>query len=123
MAPDDLSWASDEELYALEQQRSIEPARLAEIDDELRRRRRSRREALADVTRPAPAMPTLGDIERIAGSLEATMAARVARLERRVQRLRWWVLAAPLLWGAAGVAAWMALQQWAPSVLRGLAVP
>lgn len=53
MALDDLSWMPDDELYALEQRRTLAPEDLGRIDAELRRRRQGRRAALADVTTPA----------------------------------------------------------------------
>lgn len=124
MALDDLSRFSDEELYALEQQRALDHASWSQIDDELRRRRASRGASLADMGPAAgasPSQPTLGDLERVAASLEATFQTRLADLESRVRRLRGWVIAAPLIWFVVfGAAAWVALRQWVPGATLGL---
>ena len=120
MTPEDLSRASDDELYALEQQRTLEPRSWAQIAEELQRRRRSRRAALADVAAPGADAPTLGDLERIAGSLEATLEARFAAVDTRLRRLRWWVFAVPLVWALVGTATWLLLREYAPDVLRGV---
>ncbi|HEU4566139.1 MAG TPA: hypothetical protein VFS05_15870 [Gemmatimonadaceae bacterium] len=117
MALEDLSWMPDEDLYALEQRRTLAPDDWGRIDAELRRRRTGRRAALADVTTPAAEPPTLGDLERVAAALER----RLADVDAGMRRLRWWVALAPLGWAVAGVAAWLALHEWAPVVLRGLA--
>ena len=104
---DDLSTLPDEELCALEGRRSLEPADWRRIDEELRRRRQSRVPGLADLPGgPPPATTlTLGDLERVADAL----TARLARTERQVRHLRWWLVFAPLLWAAIGIAGVLAL--------------
>jgi len=95
---DDLSALPDDELYALEGRRSLEPADWRRVDDELRRRRHLRVNGpgLADVVEGStmPPTPTLSDLERVASSL----AVKLASTEREVRRLRWWVLLTPVLW-------------------------
>lgn len=121
MTPDDLTSLSDEDLYILERQRSLDPESLARIDDELRRRRESRRASLADIVAPsaaAPIPPTLGDLERVAAGLEATVHHRLAALEARVARLRWWAFLSPLLWIVVGAGVWIAITRYAPDAAR-----
>ena len=93
---DDLSALPDDELYALEGRRSLEPADWRRVDDELRRRRHLRVNGLADVAEGSsmPPTPTLSDLERVASSL----AVKLASTEREVRRLRWWVVLTPVLW-------------------------
>ena len=104
---DDLSALPDEDLYALEGTRSLEPADWRRVDDELRRRRRSRVPGLADLPDgpPPQTMPSLGDLERVAASL----ADRLEATQRDVRRLRWWMVLAPVLWGAVAAAGVYAL--------------
>lgn len=121
MTWDDLTSVSDEDLYALERQRSLDPDSLARIDDELRRRRDSRRAGFADTvaaSAAAPISPTLGDLERVAAGLEATVHHRLAAIETRVARLRWWAFLSPLLWIVVGAGAWIAISQYAPDAAR-----
>lgn len=117
MTTDDLSWVSDDELYRLEQQRGLDPRSWAEIDAELRRRRASRGALPADMARAATDPPTMRDLERVASSLEATIEGRLDTVERRIRRLRWWTIAAPLIWIGLAVGTWVGLQLWAPEVL------
>lgn len=118
MTPEELSRASDDELYALEQERTLEPGSWAQIASELQRRKQSRRAALADVPRPTAEAPTLGDLERIANTLEVMLDARLVRLDARMRRLRWWVLAGPVIWVLVGAGTWLALREWAPALLE-----
>jgi hypothetical protein len=122
MTTDDLSWVSDDELYRLEQQRGLDPRSWAEIDAELRRRRASRGAGPADLARSATEPSTVRDLERVADSLEATLEGRLDTMEKRIRRLRWWTVAAPLIWIGMATATWVALQLWAPEVLSGLVV-
>lgn len=121
MALDDLSWMQDEELAALEQQRSLAPADWSRIDAEWRRRRQGRRVALADVTDRAMAgaadSVSLGDLERVAMQLEA----RLDGVERRLRGVRRWVVLAPLGWAIVAAGTWLALRAWAPALLAQLA--
>lgn len=118
MIPDDLTWLPDDELYNLERQRTIEGSELDRIDAELKRRRRSRTRAqLADVAPSEHDTLTLGDLERVAASLEE----RVAYLDQRVRGLRWWIAVVPLLWGAVLVGGWIAIRLLAPDVASQLA--
>ena len=117
MIPDDLTWLPDDELYNLERQRTIEGSELDRIDAELKRRRRSRTRAqLADVAPSEHDTLTLGDLERVAASLEE----RVAYLDQRVRGLRWWIAVVPLLWGAVFVGGWIAIRLLAPDVASQL---
>lgn len=106
MQMDDLSTLPDDELCALEGSRFLEPADWRRIDDELRRRRRSRVPGLADLPEGPPhgTMATLGDLERVTDAL----AAQLVETQRTVRRLRWWVVLAPVLWGAAAAVATLA---------------
>lgn len=102
---DDLSALPDDDLYALEGRRTLEPAEWRRVDDELRRRRHLRvTGGFADMPGQPPVQPspTLGDLERVAASL----ATRLESTERAVRRLKWWVLLTPVLWAlvAAGSA-------------------
>jgi hypothetical protein len=118
MIPDDLTWLPDDELYNLERQRTIDGSELDRIDAELKRRRRSRtRSPLADIAPSEHDTPTLGDLERIAASLED----RIGDLDRRVRGLRWWIAVVPLLWGAVAIGGWIALRLFAPEVMGQLA--
>lgn len=118
MIPDDLTWLPDDELYNLERQRTIDGSELDRIDAELKRRRRSRtRSQLADVAPSEHDAPTLGDLERVAASLEE----RIGYLDQRVRGLRWWVTLVPLVWGAVAVGGWIALRFLAPDVADQLA--
>ena len=117
MQTDDLRALADEDLCALEGHRSLEPSDWRRIDDELRRRRRSRVSGLADLPGgpPAETMPTLGDLERVASEL----AARLAATDRAVHRLRWWVLLTPVLWALVAGATLLAMRGvWADLVQR-----
>lgn len=123
MAPDDLSRLPDEDLYALEGERTLDHASLARIDAELRRRRESRRASLADMVTPIPAAvapPTLGDLERVAAGLGSTLDSRIAYLDQRVSRLRRWIVLSPLLWMLVGAGVLVAVAELAPGVLRTL---
>lgn len=125
MAPDDLTRVSDEELYALERQRAIDSESLARIDAELRRRRESRRAILADAAPfvdAARSQPTLGDLERVAATVERAFAERFAEVEARFTRLRFWVIAAPFLWMLVGIALWYLISVWGPSAGHVLAL-
>jgi hypothetical protein len=105
-APDDLTVLADAELYALEADRCLVPTEWHRVEDELRRRRAGRAVGEADVVLGAtPAAATVGDLERIAENLEARIAARLAMVEARTRALRWWTMAAPLVWGLAALAA------------------
>jgi hypothetical protein len=103
MQLDDLSALPDDDLCALEGHRSLEPSDWRRIDDELRRRRRSRVPGLADLPDgpPAGTMPTLGDLERVT----AALALQLAETQHTVRRLRWWIVIAPLIWSALVAAA------------------
>jgi hypothetical protein len=104
---DDLSALPDEDLYDLEGRRSLEPAEWRRVDDELRRRRRSRIPGygtsigLADMpeTTPVPQI-TLGDLERV----QSTILSRLTATEQRVRRLKWWVVLTPVMWALAAAA-------------------
>jgi len=125
MAPDDLTRVSDEELYALERQRAIDSDSLTRIDAELRRRRESRRGILADsaaAVDAARSQPTLGDLERLAATLERSFEARIAEVDARVARLRTWIVVAPFVWMLAGIALWYLLSVWGPSAGHVLAM-
>ena len=116
---DDLSALPDDDLYALEGRRSLDPAEWRRVDDELRRRRQLRvmggyadlvpeTRGYADMAgepRPVPT-PTLGDLERVAASL----ATRLESTERSVRRLRWWVLLTPVLWALVAAGSVIAAQ-------------
>jgi hypothetical protein len=118
MIPDDLTWLPDDELYNLERQRTIEGNELDRIDAELKRRRKSRTRAqLADVAPIEHDNPTLGDLERVAASLEE----RVGYLDRQVRGLRWWIAMVPLVWGVVVIGGWIALRAVAPDVIGQLA--
>lgn len=118
MIPDDLSWLPDDELYKLEHQRTIESSELDRIDAEWKRRRKSRmRTQLADVAPSEHDAPTLGDIERVAASMED----RFADLDRRVRGLRWWIFLVPLLWGAVAAAGFIAVRLFAPGTFEQIA--
>src|SRR5437867_13214876 len=93
MQTDDLRALADEDLCALEGHRSLEPSDWPRIDDELRRRRRSRVSGPADLPGgpPAETMPTPGDLQRVASELAAPLGAT----DRAVHRLRWRVLPTP----------------------------
>jgi hypothetical protein len=116
MQTDDLRALADEDLCALEGHRSLEPSDWRRIDDELRRRRRSRVTGLADLPGgpPAETMPTLGDLERVASEL----TARLAATEREVRRLRWWVLFSPVIWALVAGASLLATRSFAPELLQ-----
>ena len=125
MVFDDLTRVSDEELYALERQRAIDSNSLARIDAELRRRRESRRAILADsaaAVDAARSQPTLGDMERLAATLERGFEARFVEVDARIDRLRFWIVAAPFIWMLVGTVVWFALRTWAPSAAHALAL-
>ena len=104
---DDLSALPDEDLYDLEGRRSLEPAEWRRVDDELRRRRRSRIPGytggvgLADMPE-GTSVPqlTLGDLERV----QTTLLSRLATSEQQVRRLKWWVVLTPVMWALAAAA-------------------
>ncbi len=125
MAPDDLTRVSDEELYALERQRAMDSDSLARIDDELRRRRDSRRAILADSAAyvdAARSQPTLGDLERVAATVERAFEERFAEVDARFRRLKFWIIAAPFFWMVVGIALWYLLSVWGPSAGHILAM-
>ena len=125
MAPYDLTRVSDEELYALERQRALDSDSLARIDDELRRRRESRRAILADsagLVDAARSQPTLGDLERVAATVERAFEERFTEVDARFSRLEFWIVAAPLLWMLVGITLWYLLSVFGPSAGHILAM-
>ena len=118
---DDLSTLRDEDLCELEGRRTLEPADWRRIDDELRRRRRSRVPGLADLPGGPPplAMPSLGDLERVT---EALMF-RLGATEREVRRLRWWVVLTPVVWVALAAATVLVAQALGLDLLQGVGLP
>lgn len=119
-APDDLTALPDESLYALADDRRLDPSEWGRIEDELGRRRRSRRLTLADappLEQDAPVVatvgrsdftPTLGDFERVVAVLEERLTTRLDAIERRARSAKRWAIAAPLLWGLVALGAWAA---------------
>lgn len=119
MSLDNLTQATDEELAALERQRSLGLDDCRKVDAERRRRRQSR---LGMGTPPdsfaPPATATLGDVERIATVIDRHLAEVAAR----VGRLRFWLMLAPIVWVGVAAATWWALQLWAPNALRAFGI-
>lgn len=117
-APDDLTALPDDKLYALADDRRLDPSEWGRIEDELGRRRRSRRLTLADappLDEDPPVVataggseyaPTLGDFERVVAVLEERLTTRLDVIERRARSARRWAIAAPLLWGLVALGAW-----------------
>jgi hypothetical protein len=116
---DDLTRASDDELFELEEQNGLDPKSWSDIDAEWRRRRQTR-SGPADMVRSPGEQATVRDVERVAGTLEAALDGRLDVIEARTRRLRWWVFLSPPIWIGITTGVWIAIARFAPEILRGI---